>query len=95
MINKLTSADIDHIIEQADEEVWEPFAGITIVSWHLPNGFTITDQSGCVDPANYSREIGVSICREHLRDKVWMLYGFALAELRTPSGFENGVGDEG
>ena len=29
-------------------------------------------------PKNYNREIGVSICRERLRDKLWMLYGFML-----------------
>ena len=54
--------------------------GITIVAWNLPNGFTISDQSGCVDPKNYDREIGVGICREHLRDQLWKLYGFALKE---------------
>lgn len=90
MIDKLTFNIIDRIEAQVDEEVMEPFPGITIVSWHLPNGFTITDQSGCVNPANYSREIGVDICRGHLRDKLWMLYGFALAELRAPSHFEEG-----
>lgn len=26
------------------------------------------------------REIGVGICRERLRDKLWMLYGFLLKE---------------
>ena len=62
------------------EHVWEPFPGITIVAWNLPNGFTISDQSGCVDPKNYDREIGVEICLEHLRDKLWMLYGFLLKE---------------
>lgn len=78
MKNTLTNEDIAAIEVQCDEEVWEPFPGITIVAWNLPNGFTISDQSGCVDPKNYNREIGVSICRERLRDKLWMLYGFML-----------------
>lgn len=80
MKNKLTNEDIDAIQEQCLEKVWEPFPGITIVAWNLPNGFTISDQSGCVDPKNYDREIGVGICCEHLRDQLWKLYGFALKE---------------
>lgn len=80
MKNKLTNEDIDAIQAQCSEKVWEPFPGITIVAWNLPNGFTISDQSGCVDPKNYDREIGVRICREHLRNKLWELYGFSLKE---------------
>lgn len=80
MKNKLTNADIDAIQAQCDEAVWEPFPGITIVAWNLPNGFTISDQSGCIDPSNYDREIGVGNCRENLRDKLWTLYGFLAKE---------------
>ena len=80
MKNRLTEEDIDAIQAQCKEDVWEPFPGITIVAWNLPNGFTISDQSGCVDPDAYSREIGVGICREHLRDKLWVLYGFLLKD---------------
>lgn len=80
MKNKLTEEDIDAIQTQCSEKVWEPFPGITVVAWNLPNGFTISDQSGCVDPKNYDREVGVRICREHLRNKLWELYGFALKE---------------
>lgn len=80
MKNKLTQEDIEAIENKCEERVWEPFPGATIVAWSLPNGFTICDLSGCIDPSNYSREIGVSICREHLRDKLWMLYGFVLKE---------------
>lgn len=89
MKNKLTSSDIDAIQEACDEAIWEPFPGITVVAWNLPNGFTVSDQSGCIDPANYDREIGAKICREHLRDKLWMLYGFLAKEA-----FWKGVADE-
>ena len=78
MKDKLTENDVNAIESNSVEAVWEPFPGVTVVAWNLPNGFTISAQSGCVNPANYSREIGISICREHLRDKVWELYGFAL-----------------
>ena len=89
MRNRLTDEDVDAIQARGREQVWEPFPGITIVAWNLPNGFTISDQSGCVDPKNYDRETGVGICREHLRDKLWMLYGFLLKE-EFAKGEENG-----
>lgn len=78
--NRLAEEDIDAIQIQCKEEVWEPFPGITIVAWNLPNGFTISDQSGCIDPSNYDRETGVNICRERLRNKLWELYGFLYKE---------------
>ena len=80
MKTKLTQEDIKAIESKCEESVWEPFPGATIVAWNLPNGFTISDQSGCVDPKNYCQDIGVRICREHLRDQLWKLYGFALKE---------------
>ena len=76
MKNKLTNEDIDAIQAQCLEEVWEPFPGITVVSWQLPSGFVITEQSGTIDPAEYDREIGIECCRERLIDKVWELEGY-------------------
>ena len=78
MKDYITKEDIAEIEKKCIEEVWEPFAGITIVAWNLPNGFTISTESGCVNPNNYDRQIGVDICREHLRNKLWELYGFKL-----------------
>lgn len=80
MRSKPTDEDIDAIQAQCLEKVWEPFPGIAIAAWNLPNGLAIGDRSGCVDPKNHDREIGVGICRERLRDRLWKLYGFALKE---------------
>lgn len=46
----------------------------------LRNGFTVTGQSACVDPANFDREIGESIARTEAINKVWPLMGYALKE---------------
>lgn len=78
MKNKPANEDIDAVQAQCLEKAWEPFPGIAIVARNLPNGFAIGDQSGCADPKNRDREIGVGICRGHLRDRLWKLYGFAL-----------------
>lgn len=48
----------------------------TVVRAILRNGFEIIESSACVDPANYSEEIGAEICMERIKGKVWELLGF-------------------
>lgn len=50
----------------------------TIVTCVLVNGFVITESSACVDPKNYSEEIGAECCMEKIKDKIWFLLGFLL-----------------
>lgn len=58
----------------------------TVVRCVLRNGFVIVESSSCVDPANYSEEMGAQICRERIKNKVWELLGFLLATAK------NGIG---
>jgi hypothetical protein len=53
-------------------------AKVTVVVCTLINGFTITESSSCVDPANYDEQIGADICMEKIKDKIWFLLGFLL-----------------
>ena len=53
---------------------------VTYVTVRMKNGFTIRESTTCVDPANYSEEIGKQICLEKIEDKVWFLLGFLLQE---------------
>jgi len=46
----------------------------------LKNGYTVTGQSACADPANYKRDIGERIARSDTVNKIWPLLGY---ELRT------------
>lgn len=73
---KIPVEKIQSIIAQCDEQVWEPFPGITIMAWLLPNGYTIVESSGCVDPSEYNRELGMHNCREALTRKLWQLEGY-------------------
>ena len=73
---KIPPERIAAIINESKEAVWEPFPGITIVALNLPNGYTIVESSGCIDPSEYSHEIGVSLCRKALERKVWQLEGY-------------------
>lgn len=50
----------------------------TVVRCVLRNGFEIVESSSCVDPKNYSEEMGHDICMEKIKDKIWELLGFLL-----------------
>ena len=73
---KIPEEKISKIIEESECEVWEPFDGITIMAMRLPNGSVIVESSGCVDPTEYNRELGVANCKEALKRKVWQLEGY-------------------
>lgn len=50
----------------------------TVTQITLKNGFIITESSSCVDPKNYSMEIGEEVNLEHAKNKIWELLGFLL-----------------
>lgn len=58
---------------------------MTICTIELDNGFTVTGESACVDPANYKRDIGEKIAYDMAFRKLWSLFGFLLAEKRFRS----------
>ena len=80
MRGKPANEGIDAVQAQCPEEAWEPFPGTAIAARDLPNGLAIGDQPGCADPKGHGREIGAGTCREHLRDRLWKLYGPAPKE---------------
>ncbi len=46
----------------------------------LENGFEVTGESACVDPANYNQEIGEKIAYENAFEKIWQIEGYLLQE---------------
>ena len=46
----------------------------------LKNGYTVTGESACASPENFSAEIGRRIARENAINKVWPLLGFLLRD---------------
>lgn len=50
----------------------------TVVRCVLRNGFVIVESSSCVDPKNYSEEMGREICMERIKNKIWERLGFLL-----------------
>lgn len=46
----------------------------------LDNGYTVTGQANCVNPENYSREVGRTVAYNNALQGLWPLFGFMLAE---------------
>jgi len=44
----------------------------------LRNGFTVTGESACVDPASFDEDIGRKVARQNAIAKMWPLMGYAL-----------------
>ena len=42
----------------------------------LLNGYTVTGESGCIDPAIFNQEIGEKIAYENAFDKLWAILGY-------------------
>lgn len=55
----------------------------TVVLMKLRNGFTLIEESACVDPANYDQAIGEKYALAKAKKQVWMLLGFLLATARN------------
>ena len=69
----------EHVIATiAKEEFIDHNNKTTIGIFTLKNGFVIVEASSCVDPANYNSEMGRSVCRKRVVDKVWELEGYLL-----------------
>ena len=75
-----------------------PGSQLTVCVLTLLNGFTVTGESACADPAMFNEEIGQKIARENAERKIWPLMGYALKEemmKEVPSGdFKDRVREE-
>lgn len=70
---------------------------VTYITVRMKNGFTLRESTTCVDPANYSEEIGKQICLEKIKDRVWFLLGYALQDKvykESNSTFESRIVEE-
>lgn len=62
------------------EEVYYTHLPLTICVLTLRNGFTVTGESACADPANYDEAIGQRLARAQAINKVWPLEGYLLKQ---------------
>lgn len=75
---KITKERIDALLSEADIRTLTLFGKCTVVTAKLKNGFVLTADSACVDPANYDKRMGERICLEHIANKLWELEGYRL-----------------
>ena len=69
--NTVTQTDIDKMIQEAQINVKTVFGKCTIVAVQLKNGFVLVESSSCVDPMNYSEAMGMAICIDRIKNKLW------------------------
>lgn len=77
-MNTVTQEHIDNLIQEAQISVKTIFNKCTVVAVELKNGFVIVESSACVDPMNYNEAMGVAICIEKIKNKLWELEGYKL-----------------
>lgn len=73
---------IDHILSLVVKEDYHIFPGttLTVCVLTLKNGFTVTGESACVDPDNFSVGLGQKYSKEQAIEKIWMLEGYLLQQ---------------
>jgi hypothetical protein len=76
---RVTPADLDAEVVAEQFHVF-PGTTVTVACLTLRNGFTVTGESACADPANFNAELGAKIARDNARDKLWPLLGFRLRD---------------
>lgn len=76
--NTVTQEQIDKLFHDAEKKYDVVFDKCLRLTVQLPNGFVLTESSACVDPANFSAEIGRQIVDERIKNKLWELEGYRL-----------------
>jgi hypothetical protein len=71
---------VSHAPLSEDPAAPSPLSLLTFCVLVLKNGFTVTGESACVNPANFDAEIGRKIARQNAVDKLWPLLGFRLRD---------------
>jgi hypothetical protein len=78
--NRVTIEKIQKLLNEAETEEHVFWGKVLVVSYKLPNGFTLEGVGSCVDPANFDLEIGRMIARKKVEDQMWLLEGYKLQE---------------
>ena len=87
----VTQEQVNENMQAVSIQTLEDFGKkITHVSVRMKNGFVLTEDSICVDPANYDENIGKDVCLGRIENKVWFLLGYALQDkvANTPKDYK-------
>ena len=73
---KILKEDVENFITNVD--VTTIGEKTTVVNAHTRSGFNMVHHSSCVDPKNYSEELGKQYAMEEVVDDLWAHLGFVL-----------------
>lgn len=83
----ITQAHIDYIWNNSEIRTTVIFDKCLIMAVQLPNGFILTESSGCVDPKDFDEKIGFECCKEKIINEIWKLEGY-LAQDKTAYNYD-------
>lgn len=78
VLNSVTKEHIDRLLDASETQEHVFWGKELIVSYRLPNGFTIAGRAACVDPTNFDLEKGRAIARKDAERQLWELEGYLL-----------------
>lgn len=72
---RITPAEVNAMVVL---EQYHHFPGttLTVCAITLPNGHTLTGESGCICPESFDLNLGKAAARERAMSKVWELAGY-------------------
>lgn len=73
---RVPEAHIEELLAACKIQTRTFFENTLVMVAQLPNGYTVTVSSGCINPDNYSKEIGRDICLGRLKNRLWELEGY-------------------
>lgn len=76
--NYVSLHDVEGLLDGGRIIIMTVFDKCTIVAVQLTTGFVIVESSSCVDPENYSSEMGIEQCLNKIISKVYELQAFTL-----------------
>ncbi len=79
--NKVTKDAVKAVIAREEYVNW-PNSTLTVCVLTMRNGFHVTGESACVDPANFDAQLGRDLAYEEALGKAWVLEAYLLAEDR-------------
>ena len=76
--NRITEDHVNNLLDNSMVSTVVQHEKETLSTFLLPNGFTITGRSACVDPANFDAAMGIKVAREDAKRQLWAFEGYRL-----------------
>lgn len=74
--DRVTEQELEDLLNASEAQEHVFWNKELVVSYRLPNGFTVTGRGACINPANFDLEIGRKVAREDVKGQLWQLEGY-------------------